>query len=134
MVAIDLDSDLPVEESFLKYVMENTLGVAKKRGLERGDFVAKARSMFKPAGGILDKTLVRVVPAEYDLDGLNWHMQGTADSDIENLRMAASLACHRWCRANDMGQEEENFVLRFYVQKTSALGLWRLRLRRYSST
>lgn len=88
---------------FVRKILKFMIELTDEEDVEAG--LKKLQDMFKPAGGILDKTLDRVVPAEYNLDGLNSGMQGTADSDIENLRIAASFACHRWCRANDMGQE-----------------------------
>jgi hypothetical protein len=110
MVEIDLDSELPDEESLFKYVMEETFGIVQKRGLERDDFVAKAREIFTD-GATLQTTLNRVVPADYKPDGVNSSMLGTEDSDIENMLIVASNACSRWCKASGKRKDEESFFL-----------------------
>lgn len=113
MVEIDLGSNLPDEESLLQCVMMKTFRCAQNRGLERDDFMAKACEIFKE-GATLETTLRRVVPADYEPNGVNSGMQGTQDSDIDNMRMVAGNACSRWCKASGKGDDEVSFFLALF--------------------
>jgi hypothetical protein len=106
MVEIDIDGELPDEESLFQYAMEEAFGVAKKRGLEREDFADKAREIFK-GGPTFEKTLNCVVPADYEPELLNsGGTGGTQYSDIDNIHAAASLACNRWCKVSEKTNQE----------------------------
>jgi hypothetical protein len=117
MVEIDLDSELLDEESLLKslfkHVMEEVFGIAQQRGLEKDDFVAKAHEIFKD-GATLETTLNLVVPSDYEPNGVNLGMQGTENSDIDNMVIAAGNACSRWCKASGKRKDEDSFFLALF--------------------